>query len=176
MQVISSGMRASFTVMLCPFHHSKVLTGTCTCSTSTSLESKLVFLHLTSMTTGSASHLQLYFILQCLQERLVYNSRGQSAAFLPQRPWGKYFAALLRPCLKIFWSYGLQCPFHLLTSPSCRHVRVCEITWKQWQIFSLMIPCLFLQQSIKNPILVYVLIAKFAESWSFQGLVSSFFC
>ena len=51
------------------------------------------------------------------------------------QPWAKcglFAAAALRPifcgliaafCLKIFISYGLQYPSHLLKSPSCRHVR-----------------------------------------------------
>ena len=64
----------------------------------------------------------------------------QTAASLPQRAWGQYFAAFLWPCLKTFSSYCLQYPSHLLISPSCRHVRICEITLTQWKIFLLMIP------------------------------------
>ena len=98
------------------------------------------------------------------------------------QPWAKcglFAAAALRPifcgliaafCLKTFSSYGLQYPPHFPESPSSRHVRLrCEITWNQWQTFSLQIPWLFSMIN-KSPILIYGLIAKFLEGRSFQSL------
>ena len=96
-----------------------------------------------------------------LQSLPITHQPSVQAGVALDQPWAKcglFAAAALRPifcgliadfCLKIFISYGQQYLSHLLKRPSCRHVKFCEISWKQRQIFSWQIPC---QLTIKSPI------------------------
>ena len=49
-------------------------------------------------------------MLELLYINILYHSHGQSAAFLPHRPWGQSFGALLRPSV---WRNSLKDPLHI---------------------------------------------------------------
>ena len=69
-----------------------------------------------------------------------------TAAMGKVRPFchrGQYFAALLRPSVWKPLPSWLQHPSRLLKRSSCIHVKFCEITCEQGQIFSWHIPCPF---------------------------------
>ena len=89
-------------------------------------------------------------------------SHGQRAAFLPQRPWGQYFAAFLRPSVwKVLpsWRFGI-----FLSFAKKLPIQTCQITWNN-------LPNIWKQQitfswlSNKVSILVRALLVKLSQNF-----------